>query len=116
MLVLTRFRVPESESAAFEDAAGAAIAVLASRPGAESLDLVRNLDEPELWAIVGRWSDVGSYRRALGGMESKMVVVPLLSRAIDEPSAYLDPADVGANIPRGDDETDGLGWALPGDR
>ena len=116
MLVLTRFRVPEADSAEFERAARAAVAVLTARPGAESVDLVRNLDDPQLWAIVGRWSDVGSYRRALGGMESRMVVMPLLSRAIDEASAYLDPAEVGANIPRGDAETGATGWGPPGDR
>ena len=44
-----------------------------------------------LWTITTRWENVGSYRRALQGYESKMVVVPLLSRAIDEPSAYEDP-------------------------
>lgn len=116
MFVLTRFRVPEAESTEFEDAARTAVAVLASRPGAQSVDLVRNLDEPDLWAIVGRWSDVGSYRRALGGMESRMVVVPLLSRAIDEASAFLDPAEVGSNVPRGDDRSGGMGWSLPADR
>ncbi len=90
--------------------------MLASRPGAESIDLVRNLDEPELWAIVGRWTDVGSYRRALGGMESKMVVVPLLSRAIDEASAYLDPAAVGINVPRGHAESEARAGGTSGDR
>ncbi len=116
VFVLTRFRVPEAETAEFEDAARAAIAVLSARPGAESVDLVRNLDDPDLWAIVGRWADVGSYRRALGGMESRMVVMPLLSRAIDEASAYLDPGEVGVNVPRGDAESGSADWSVPGDR
>ena len=47
-----------------------------------------------------RWKDVGSYRRALGGYESKVVVVPLLSEAVDEASAYDVPERVGENIPR----------------
>ena len=116
VLVLTRFRVPAAESAEFEDAAHVAVAVLSARSGAESVELVRNLDDPDLWAIVGRWTDVGSYRRALGGMESRMVVMPLLSRAIDEASAYLDPAELGSNVPRGDAEPETMGWSLPGDR
>ena len=54
--------------------------------------LERNLDEPDLWVLVTHWQNVGSYRRALQGYESKVVVVPLLSEAVDEPSAYEDPA------------------------
>ena len=42
--------------------------------------------------LVTRWANVGSYRRALQGYEAKVVVVPLLSEALDEPSAYEDPA------------------------
>ncbi len=90
MIVLTRYRVAASD-VEFEEAARAAIAVLAAREGFIGVDFARNLDEPELWTITTRWRDVGSYRRALQGYESKMVVVPLLSRAIDEPSAYEDP-------------------------
>jgi hypothetical protein len=35
-----------------------------------------------------RWRDVGSYRRALSSYDVKVTAVPLLSRALDEPSAY----------------------------
>ena len=54
-----------------------------------------------LWAIVSRWADIGSYRRAFNGTDAKLVLVPLLSLAIDEPSAYAEPASVGENRPRG---------------
>lgn len=101
MIVLTRFRVPEATSADFVTRAQAAIAVLRTKPGLESLDFGRNLDDSELWTLTTRWADVGSYRRALNGLESKMVVVPMLSEAIDEPSAYDDPDHVGENVPRG---------------
>lgn len=103
MLVLTRFRVPAAEELAFVARADAAIAVLRQRAGLLSLDFGRNLDEPDLWTITTRWADVGSYRRALSGIESKSVVVPLLSLALDEPSAYEDPALVGENWARGAD-------------
>ncbi len=89
MLVVTRFRV--AEPGTFGSRVDAALAVLRTRPGFEEADLVRNLDEQDLWALVLRWRDVGSYRRALQGNESKLVVVPLLSEALDEPSAYEDP-------------------------
>ena len=101
MIVLTRFRVPQACQSEFVEQAEAAIAVLATRAGFRSIDFGRNLDEAELWTITTRWDDVGSYRRALSGLESKMVVVPLLSLAIDEPSAYDDAERVGENLPRG---------------
>lgn len=91
VIVLTRFAVPETEAAAFVAQAEAAVAVLRTKEGLVSLDFGHNLDERDLWTITTRWRDIGSYRRALSGIESKMVVVPLLSRAIDEPSAYDDP-------------------------
>jgi hypothetical protein len=89
VLVITRFRV--SDPPAFEARVETALSVLRVRDGFAAADLVRNLDEPDLWALVLHWQDVGSYRRALSGTESKMVVVPLLSEALDEPSAYEDP-------------------------
>ena len=101
MIVLSRFEVPEADTEAFVAQAEAAIAVLRRRDGLRSLDFGRNLDEPTLWTITARWDDVGSYRRALSGIESKSVVVPLLSRAVDEPTAYEDPDLVGPNLARG---------------
>ena len=103
MIVLSRFRVGPEDEAAFLPQAEAAIAVLRRRDGLLSLDFGRNLDEPDLWTITTRWVDVGSYRRALSGIESKSVVVPLLSLALDEPTAYEDPELVGENWARGAD-------------
>lgn len=90
MLVIIRFRVRDVDG--FCDRVDAALSVLRERDGFAAADLQRNLDEPDLWVLVTRWRDVGSYRRALQGYESKTVVVPLLSEALDEPSAYEDPA------------------------
>ena len=101
MIVLSRFRVPTDVEADFVERAEAAIAVLRRREGLLSLDFGRNVDERELWTITTRWVDVGSYRRALSGIESKSVVVPLLSLAVDEPSAYESPELVGENWARG---------------
>lgn len=99
VIVLNRFTVP-SDDLEFVEQARAAVAVLSERAGFVSADLGRNVDDLELWTITTRWQNVGSYRRALQGYESKMVVVPLLSRAIDEPSAYEDPELLGENEPR----------------
>lgn len=68
--------------------------------GCTSAELVRNLDEPELWAIVSTWDNVGSYRRSFSGYDAKMLLTPVLSLALDEPSAYLPPDELGENRPR----------------
>jgi hypothetical protein len=99
-LAISRFRVPGDPSG-FRLQAGAVVQQFAASRGSEGAELVQNLDDPELWAIVSRWADVGSYRRAFNGTPAKMVLVPLLSLAIDEPSAYAMPSDVGENRPRG---------------
>jgi quinol monooxygenase YgiN len=99
VISISRFRVPAGDPS-FSDAAAAAVARFAASAGCEGAELVRNLDEPGLWAIVSRWTDVGSYRRAFNGTEAKLVLIPLLSRAVDEPSAYDDPSAVGENEPR----------------
>ena len=101
VIVLSRFRVDAASEPTFRSQADAAIAVLQRRDGLLSLDFGRNLDEPELWTLTTRWVDVGSYRRALSGIESKSVVVPMLSLALDEPSAYESPDLVGENWARG---------------
>lgn len=88
MIVLTRHRVPAGEGPAFLAAALAALAVLARRPGSLDGRVARAVDDAGLWVLVTTWRDVGSYRRALNSAEVKMRVVPLLSTASDEPSAF----------------------------
>jgi quinol monooxygenase YgiN len=88
VLVVSRFRVPEAEAASFREGLAAAHAVLAERDGYVDGRVGRNLDDPELWVLTTRWEHVGAYRRALSSYEVKLHAVPLLSRAVDEPSAY----------------------------
>lgn len=97
MIVVNRFRAGPGFDAQLEPV----VAILRGKPGFVDAEVGQNLDDPELWVLVTRWQNVGSYRRALGGYESKAVVVPLLSQAIDEPTAYAAPAEVGDNRPRG---------------
>ena len=99
MIVVSRFRVPELDRAWFEEVAAPAVRLLAAQPGVVGVDFGVNLDDPELWALVTRWVDVGSYRRALGSA-NRIVLWPLLSLALDEPSAYDDLQSVGQNVPR----------------
>ena len=70
-----------------EDAHGA-LAMLAATPGYVAGHVARNLDDPDLWVLTTTWANVGSYRRALSSYDVKVAAVPLLSQAIDEPSAY----------------------------
>lgn len=88
MLVVTRYRVGSADVAEFESQARSALEALSARVGFRDGQIGRSVDDPELWTLTTRWRDVGSYRRALSGYEVKVTAVPLLSRAIDEPSAY----------------------------
>jgi quinol monooxygenase YgiN len=88
VLVVNRFRVPEDRAVAFRDDVERAREVLAQRPGFASGRVGRNLDDPTLWTLVTTWDNVGAYRRALSSYDVKLHAVPLLSRAIDEPSAF----------------------------
>jgi quinol monooxygenase YgiN len=101
VLVVNRFRVPEDEAVAFRGDLEGALQVLAQQKGYADGQLGRNVDDPTLWTMVTRWRDVGSYRRALSAYDVKVGAVPLLSRAIDEPSAY-EGLDGGLNesVPR----------------
>jgi heme-degrading monooxygenase HmoA len=88
MIAIARFEVPMAESAAFALDAKSAYEALASCAGFIDGEYGQNLDQSTLWAIVTRWENVGSYRRALSAMRTKLEAIPLLARAIDEPGAY----------------------------
>jgi quinol monooxygenase YgiN len=88
VLVVNRFRVRDDAAEGFRVDLQAALAVLAQQKGYAEGHLGRNVDDPTLWTMVTRWRDVGSYRRALSTYDVKMGAVQLLSRTIDEPSAY----------------------------
>ena len=88
VIAIARFNVPLAESAAFANDAKKAYEALSSCAGFIDGEYGQNLDEPTLWTIVTRWENVGSYRRALSAMRTKLEAIPLLARAIDEPGAY----------------------------
>ncbi len=88
MLVVNRFRVPEDEGEQFRADLQSAVEVLGGQPGFVSATIGRNVDDPQLWVLATRWEHVGAYRRALSAYEVKLGAVPLLGRAVAEPSAY----------------------------
>ena len=93
MLAITRYRVPETETEEFVTTAHRVLAILAGSPGHRSGRLGRATDDPELWAMVTDWDGAGYYRRALGGYEVRLALIPLSARALDEPGAFeiVDP-------------------------
>ncbi|WP_433167530.1 antibiotic biosynthesis monooxygenase family protein [Kribbella sp. CA-247076] len=90
MFVVIRFRVAEAEQAEFAVRLQAAVDVLQRQKGFVTARAGRNVDDPELIALTMEWLNVGSYRRALSPYDVKLAAVPLLSLAIDEPTAYDD--------------------------
>jgi quinol monooxygenase YgiN len=102
VIVVNRFRVAEQDGADFRVRVLAAHEALAARPGYLDGTVGRNVDDPELWVLTTRWANVGSYRRALSAYDVKVTAVPLLSQAIDEPSAYELVGDAALNeaVPR----------------
>lgn len=88
VLVVTRFRVPETDVASFRVAVEKARAALAGQPGYVEGHVGRNVDDPALWVLQTRWENVGAYRRALSAYEVKIRAWDLLGRALDEPGAY----------------------------
>lgn len=87
VLVVTRHRV-QSDPETFLGQARDALDALAARPGFVAGTVGRAADDSALWAVVTRWVHVGAYRRALSAYDVKVRAVPLLSTALDEPSAF----------------------------
>lgn len=88
VLVISRFRYDDDLVERAGSELGRCLSLLGAKPGFVGGSVGRALDEPSLWVLTTRWEDVGSYRRALSSYDIKMTVVPLLSYAVDEPSAY----------------------------
>jgi quinol monooxygenase YgiN len=88
LVVVNRFQVSEGNGDRFRADVQAALAALAEQAGHLGGTIGRNLDEPTLWTLVTRWEHVGAYRRALSSYDVKLRAVPLLSSALDEPSAF----------------------------
>lgn len=64
------------------------VALLSTKDGFVNAHMARAIDEPELIVLQIGWDTVGSYRRALSTYEVKVQVVPVISQALDEPTAF----------------------------
>lgn len=100
VFVLMRFRVEESALGTFVPLMDDVATTLRGRSGCRDVERGRNVDDPTLWALTSRWHDIGSYRRALSGVELRVALMGLSRFAVDEPSAYVPPSEFGENVPR----------------
>lgn len=66
----------------------ASVALLSTKVGFVNAHMARAIDEPELIVLQLGWDTVGSYRRALSSYDVKVQVVPVISQALDEPTAF----------------------------
>ena len=93
-VVVMRFSVPAGGSdsgaaaVAFSEEAAGVARLMASFKGCRGVDVGRASDDPTIWIVVSRWSSVGDYRRALSASDMKLLGVPFLSQAVDEPTAF----------------------------
>lgn len=99
MLAITRLRYPEADVADAEAELGGCLVELSRCRGFVDGQVGRALDDPALWVLWTRWDDVGSYRRALGTYDVKLVLYPLSARIVDEPSAFEVLVGPGATKP-----------------
>jgi hypothetical protein len=88
VLVISRFRYDEGATDRARDELGVCLDQLGRCAGFVDGTVGRAVDDPTLWLLHTRWDNVGSYRRALSTYDVKVAAVPLLSQALDEPSAY----------------------------
>ena len=87
LLVQSRFRVPSDRGAWFAQMR-TALSVLAESTGFQRGWIAQATDEGDLATVTTVWEGIGAYRKALSRFEVKAQVIPLLSTAIDEPSAF----------------------------
>jgi quinol monooxygenase YgiN len=99
VLVVIRFRPTPSRLPGFQADARAVLALLADRPGWRSGRIGRAADDPGLWVLTTEWESVGAYRRAMSAQPVRILAMPLMAVAIDEPTAYevLEATGLGAD-------------------
>jgi hypothetical protein len=87
VLVVSRYRV-EDDRAAWLAQMRVALAVLGESTGFVRGQIAQATDDGDLMVVSTTWANVGAYRKALSRFEVKAQVIPLLSQAVDELSAF----------------------------
>ena len=111
MLVITRFRYDDDLADRAQAELAHCVQRFSARPGFIRGTVGRAVDDPTIWVLATTWEHVGAYRRALSSYDIKMNVVPVLSFAIDEPSAYEVIIGEGATEPNEAKSRGGSGMA-----
>lgn len=88
LLVVSRYRVAPPDRPSFHADAAVALEALSGQAGFLHGSIAQATDEADLLLVRTEWSGVGAYRRALSAYDVKVHAIPLLSRALDEPSAF----------------------------
>ena len=65
-----------------------ALSILQRQSSFIAANIFHSADEPKLYLVQSDWKDVGSYRRAMGSMDSKLGVWPFLADMKDEATAF----------------------------
>lgn len=65
-----------------------------AKEGSVLVEVLVNVDEPTLITLLSQWKSARAYRQAFSGYDAKMLLTPVMLRAIDEPSAYLRPGEL----------------------
>jgi hypothetical protein len=68
--------------------ARSALVILQRQSGFISANIFHSADEPQRYLVQSDWQDVGSYRRAMGSMDSKLGVWPFLADMKDDITAF----------------------------
>jgi len=85
---MSRYRIPATERVGFLADLEEALAVLARQAGCIAASVGQATDDADLVLVRTEWTGIGAYRRALSAFDVKVTAIPVLSRAIDEPSAF----------------------------
>lgn len=114
MIALLQFRPEASDQAGqFQSDAEQALRLLAERPGFVRGTVGRATDDAGSWLLLTEWESVGAYRRGLGGYQVKLIATPLLSQALDQPSAFEELLQIGPDgqeTARASDRADDAEW------
>ena len=88
MLVITRYRIPSSQSADWVNRAEHAITAISQRPGFIRGWVGRATDDIGLHTLTLEFDSVGAARRALSNHDVRYAAWELLGQAFDEPTSF----------------------------
>jgi hypothetical protein len=101
VLVITRHRAASTPVADLLTQGQGALAALGERPGFVRGWCARAADDDALVLLATEWKDVGSWRRAMSPVDVRMIVLPFMTTAVDEPTAFIAEHTLGDAVEDG---------------